>query len=228
MQIGTTGANENWYNTLKTALGLGKHQNSHFSFAGVIQTFEDCARIVDNRVAKMKNQWRTKQLSLATPYPWRKLFPFPILADNLKLAEKRQMEESQPIRSLNDCVEFRRWNLPCQHMLELWIFTGTPLEPNWEKYSSMFDDQMFDVYEGRNVGIAMIEAGQDEQGEHYMNRVLARSKMDVNETANRIKDRRFALEDQMRQAGIPVANVERMMNAFKRAYAVAVGSSPSS
>ena len=26
----------------------------------------------------------------------------------------------------------------------------------------------------------------------------------------------------MRQAGIPVANVERMMNAFNRAYAVAV------
>ena len=99
---------------------------------------------------------------------------------------------------------------------------ATPLEPNWEKYSSMFNDRMLDVYEGRNVGIAMIEAGQDEQGEHYMNRVLARSKMDVNETANRIKDRRFALEDQMRQGGIPVANVERMMNAFNRAYAVAV------
>ena len=48
-------------------------------------------------------------------------------------------------------------------MPELWIFTGTPPEPNWEKYSSMFDDQMFDVYEGRSVGIAMIEAGQDEQ-----------------------------------------------------------------
>src|ERR1700723_3762572 len=70
-------ANEGWHNTLKTARGLRKHQNSHYSFAGVIQTFEDCARVVDNRVARMKNQWRTKQLSLATPYPWLKLFPFP-------------------------------------------------------------------------------------------------------------------------------------------------------
>jgi hypothetical protein len=66
-------------------------------------------------------------------------------------------------------------------MLELWIFTGTQLEPNWEKYSSMFDDQMFDVYEGRKVDIAIIEAGQDSQGEHYLNRVLARSKVDVDE-----------------------------------------------
>ena len=230
MQIGTTGANEGWHNTLKTALGLRKHQNSHYSFAGVIQTFEDCARLVDNRVARMKNQWKTKQLSLATPYPWLKLFPFPaqvILADNLKLAEQRQMEESKPIRSPDlqgecDCVEFRKWNLPCEHMLELWIFTGSQLEPNWEKYSSMFDDQMFDVYEGKKVDIAIIEAGHDSQGEHYLNRVLARSKVDVDETANRIKDRRFALEDQMRQAGIPAENVERMMGAFNRAYAVAV------
>jgi hypothetical protein len=42
-------------------------------------------------------------------------------------------------------------------MLELWIFTGSQLEPNWEKYSSMFDDQMFDVYEGKKVDIAIIE-----------------------------------------------------------------------
>ena len=167
---------------------------------------------------------------LATPYPWLKLFPFPaqvILADNLKLAEKRQMEESQAIRSLDlegecDCIDFRKWNLPYQHMLELWIFTGTQLEPNWEKYASMFDDQTFDVYEGRKVDIAMIEAGQDSQGEHHLNRVLARSKIDVDETANRIKDRRFALEDQMRQAGILAENVERMMREFNRAYAVAV------
>jgi hypothetical protein len=137
------------------------------------------------------------------------------------------MEESQPIGSLDlqgecDCTDFRKWNLPCQHMLELWVFAGTQLEPNWEKYASMFDDQMFDVYEGRKVDIAMIEAGQDSQGEHRLNRVLARSKIDVDERANRIKDRRFALEDQMRQAGVPVENVERMMRAFNRAYAVAV------
>jgi hypothetical protein len=29
----------------------------------------------------------------------------------------------------------------------------------------MFDDQMFDVYGGRKVDIAIIEAGQDSQGE---------------------------------------------------------------
>jgi len=86
----------------------------------------------------------------------------------------------------------------------------------------MFDDQMFDVYEGKKADIAIIEAGYDLEGEYYLNRVLARSKVDVDETANRIKDRRFALEDQMRQAGIPAENVERMMGAFNRAYAVAV------
>jgi hypothetical protein len=55
-----------------------------------------------------------------------------------------------------------------------------------------------------------------------LNRVLAHSKFDLDETANRIKDRRFALEDKMRQAGILVDSVERMMRAFNRAYARAV------
>jgi hypothetical protein len=55
-----------------------------------------------------------------------------------------------------------------------------------------------------------------------LNRVLAHSKFDLDKTANRIKDRRFALEDKMRQAGILVDSVERMMRAFNRAYARAV------
>jgi hypothetical protein len=77
----------------------------------------------------------------------------------------------QPIVSLDeqdecDCVAFRKWNLPCQHMLELWIFVGTDLEPNWERYSSTFDDAMFDIYEAQKVVIQQIEAGQDSQGDH--------------------------------------------------------------
>jgi hypothetical protein len=83
--------------------------------------------VVDNRYEKGLAEWGRKELSLTFHYPWLKLFPFPaqvILADNLKAAELRQMEESRPIKSLNnasecDCKDFRRWNLPCQHMLEL-------------------------------------------------------------------------------------------------------------
>ena len=44
----------------------------------------------------------------------------------------------------------------------------------------------------------MVEAGMDSQGDHVLNRVLAYSKFDLDKTANRIKDRRFALEDKMR------------------------------
>jgi hypothetical protein len=55
-----------------------------------------------------------------------------------------------------------------------------------------------------------------------MNKVLERSKFDLDKTANRIKDRRFALEDKIRQAGIPIENIERIMRGFNRAYAEAV------
>jgi hypothetical protein len=83
-------------------------------------------------------------------------------------------------------------------MLELWIFISIDVEPNWERYASIFDDSMFDVYKGQKVEIAMVKARIDSQGDHVLNRVLAHSKFDLDETANRIKDRRFALEDKMR------------------------------
>jgi len=88
-------------------------------------------------------------LSLCAEYDWLKLFLLPtqvILADNFKLAESRQIEESQPIRAPFrpedecDCVDFRKWNLLCQYMFELWIFIGNDIELNWDKYTSMFDE----------------------------------------------------------------------------------------
>lgn len=78
-------------------MGLRENANSHYSLSGVIQTFEDCARIIDNRVEKDKRKWRTKQLSLCAEYDRLKLFPWPaehILAD--KLAESRHLSNQLP------------------------------------------------------------------------------------------------------------------------------------
>jgi len=41
-------ANEGWHNA-EDALKLTKNMNSNWSLKGVIQTFKDCARVVDNR-----------------------------------------------------------------------------------------------------------------------------------------------------------------------------------
>ena len=49
--------------------------------------------------------------------------------------------------------------------------------------------------------------------------MLTRSKFDLEETSNRIKDRRFYLEDRIRQLGMLQAKADR---AFNRAYAVAI------
>jgi hypothetical protein len=115
-----------------------------------------------------------------------------------------------------------KWNLPCDHMLEQYIFSGDAMEPNWDKYASMFDEQKFDVYEGRKVAIAQVEAEQDSQGIHVLNRAMVRSKFDLDETANKIKDRRFFLEDRIRQSGMPVENAERVMRAYNRSFTVAI------
>ena len=138
MQVGTTSPNKGWHLQLKTMLGLGKNQNSHYSLAGVI---EDCARTVDNRYVKGKRQWTTKQIALTSQYAWLKKF-FPtqiILADNLSLAEKSHNQiNALSLQGECDCKLFRKWNLPCDHMLEQYIFGGDAMEPNWDKYASTF------------------------------------------------------------------------------------------
>lgn len=156
MQIGTTGMNEGWHNALKTALGLARDQNSHYSLAGVIETFEDCARYVDHAYAKAQSKWKVRQLGLAFEQPWLKLFPFPaqiILAESFRDAKSHQFDvQARSLRPLDEndecyCQHFRKWNLPCDHMMELWLFSAQvnqqlddAMEPNWEKYAAMFGD----------------------------------------------------------------------------------------
>jgi hypothetical protein len=138
MQIGTTSLNEGWHNQVKSTMGLGKHHNSTYSLAGVILTFEDCARTVDNRYTVARREWDTKELSLCTQFSWLKQFPFPaeiILSDNFYKAEIRQLEESQPIKPFDqhgecDCKAFCKWALPCEHMLEQFMWLGQDIEPN--------------------------------------------------------------------------------------------------
>jgi MULE transposase domain len=227
MQIGTTGANESWHLVLKTALGLPKSANSTYSLAGVIQTFEDCSRNIDNRVVKALRQWRTKELTLCDQFNWLKRYPFPaqiILAKSIQLAEERQAENSQPIDGLDergecDCTHFRKWYLPCQHMLEQYMFGRQDVEPNWDKYASLFAEQKFDVYERKNVDIDIIEVGQGSQGDRTMERAMARSKLDLDETANRIRDRRFFIQDRLAESRMPVEKAERVMRGFNQMYA---------
>jgi hypothetical protein len=91
-------------------MGHGKHQNSTYSLAGVIQTFEDCARTVDNRYTVARRERDTKDLSLCTQFSWLKQFPFPaeiIPSYNFYKAETRQLEESQPIKPLDQTWRMR-------------------------------------------------------------------------------------------------------------------------
>ncbi|KAN0070777.1 hypothetical protein V8E54_010942 [Elaphomyces granulatus] len=114
--------------SIKTALGLRKNQNS---LAGVLETWEDCARVIDARYKKGLSQWNTKELST--------------------IKEPTESNEC-------DCKEF-----PCEHMLEAFLY-GDAVEPDWDKYSSLFLDQKFDVYEGKRTEMAM-DAGADSQGD---------------------------------------------------------------
>lgn len=95
---------------------------------------------------------------MCAKFPWLKQLLFPaqvILYDHLVAAQNRQVEEPQAIKELTesnecDCKEFRKWLIPCEHMLEAFIY-GDAVEPDWDKYSSLFLDQKFDVYEGKRA-----------------------------------------------------------------------------
>jgi hypothetical protein len=104
-------------------------------------------------------------------------------------------------------------------MLEAFLY-GDAVEPDWDKYSSLFLDQKFDAYEGKRTEVDM-DAGADSQGDRSMEKILASSKLDMEETANRIKDRRYNIEDQIRLSGMTPENAERVMRAYNRSLAMA-------
>jgi hypothetical protein len=54
---------------------------------------------------------------------------------------------------------------------------------------------LFNVYEGKRVVIQEVEAGINSQGDVERNRALVKGKLDVDEVVNKIKDRRYKLED---------------------------------
>jgi hypothetical protein len=109
--------------------------------------------------------------------------------------------------------------LPCEHMLQTFLY-GDAVEPDWDKYSSLFLDQKFDVYEGKRTEVAM-NTKVDSQGDRSMEKILASSKLDMEETANRIKDRRYSIEDQIRLSGMTPENAERVMRAYNQSLAMA-------
>jgi len=47
-----------------------------------------------------------------------------------------------------------------------------------------------------------------------MEKMLASSKLDTEKIANRIKDRRYTIEDQIRLSGMTLENVECVMRAY--------------
>lgn len=54
-----------------------------------------------------------------------------------------------------------------------------------------------------------------------MEKMLASSKLDMEETANRIKDRRYTIEDQIRLSSMTLENAERVMRAYNRSLGMA-------
>lgn len=70
---------------------------------------------------------------------------------------------------------FRKENLPCDHMLEQYIFAGSQMEPNWERYTSIFNEQKVDmIYEAYKWSQLLY----DSQSQYPLN-ALARSKFDL-------------------------------------------------
>ena len=83
----------------------------------------------------------------------------------------------------NEC-DCRKWLLPSEHMLEGFLY-GDAVEPDWDKYSSLFLDRKFDVYEGKRTEMVMDTGGSQE--DRSMEKMLASSKLDMEETANKIR-----------------------------------------
>ncbi|CZR69625.1 uncharacterized protein PAC_19525 [Phialocephala subalpina] len=98
-------------------------------------------------------------------------------------------------------------------MLEQYIFMPDVMDPDWDKYAALFDEGKFDIYEGRKVQIALVEAGEDPQGEKTIQKAMAKAKLDLEETSNKIKDNRFIIGNKLLGA-VAIASIRWLLFVF--------------
>ena len=124
------------------------------SLVGVARLVEEISSQYDARAERKEMDFRMKEVASCHRRPELKLFPWP-----LQLKIEAEMEAAHilikertelwyyPDEKRCDCLFFRKFFVPCRHLLQRDMLYDHLTSNDWKNYSEMFEDSGMEVYE---------------------------------------------------------------------------------
>lgn len=158
LQITSTNAVESWHANLKREK---KNELSHFTLRGICMHLCAVAREWDIRAESQRHHFRTRHMTPIQDIPDLRRFPYPaqeLICNQLQLMFTEAFQEDfdrrlaeQPPQIEDDisctCLFYRRYQLPCAHILKQDQLWGTIPQSQWDVWSYMWEDSGFEMYE---------------------------------------------------------------------------------
>lgn len=153
LQVSSTNIVESWHSALKRDVKLAM---TKWSLLGCVRHVANISYQWSRKAAKAEAEFRTKHLSDTIFWEGMKQLPYPVQQLCIEQSNKgsQLLERGAKVRELNedvscDCVFYRAYHLPCEHMWYQEHLVGSVLtDALWERCAFMFADCGFEIYEG--------------------------------------------------------------------------------
>ena len=144
-----------------------------------------------------------------------------MLASRIRLAEQL-VDDGEESRELTDelscdCLWFRRWLLPCEHVFQHQLLLGVMTPQYWRDLSHTWEESGFEVYE------ASEELAVDRELASEVT-APARRKLQVREICDSIKECYYSLEEQIKELELEGPDVDNAINYWITGLTKATGS----
>lgn len=139
LQVTTTNPVESWHSVLKSK-GTTKSELQRFSLEGLIKHILTIDKDYARRAEDIASSFRTRFLPLTAEFEELRVFPFPVqklLSEEIRTTQYSfnegeetrefiiQDEEGLSTPPVCECLFFRKWQLPCQHIWHHHIVFGS-------------------------------------------------------------------------------------------------------
>jgi hypothetical protein len=169
-----------------------------FSLLGICKHMHDTARMYDLRAEKASHDFCTKQVSAIAHLPQLKRFPYPVqlmIVGEMDKAEEAEECMERPRHGLADevtcaCVFWRRYQLPCCHILQHHMIFGHLTDKHWSDWAFAWEDSGFEIYETATKTYVNKEM-YEEIG------APVRRKLELREVIDSLTNRYYRLEEEL-------------------------------
>lgn len=207
LQITDTNAVESWHATLKRER---KKELSHWTLHGICAHVASIAREWDARADITAHHFRTRHMTPVQNIPNLRRFPYPaqeLICTQLQLMFTESFQEDFDRRlaerppAIEDevkctCLFYRRYQLPCAHILKQDQVWGTIPQHQWDMWAYMWTDSGFEMYERARP---LSHATEDV---HQQIGAPAKQKLEVRETVELLHDAYYRVNEEIDELNV--------------------------